>query len=204
MSLGRYLSPEPLLQDPRWVASELRRGRQVPAYAYAGNNPIANVDPNGLFFGPVIAFIAEWFGVGTAATVMVHGPTIAAGAAGVGGGLLAANLPSSGPGAPPMLLPAPGPGAAPSPSPGPVCGPGGGGGGDGFNCSDASLNAAWDRVLQTAGGFCREMSRWGHDFYIRCFRAELETQVFCDLLAQCGGPQAKPQFRNQSAWACGQ
>ncbi len=27
-ALGRYLSPEPLLQNPRWVASELRSGRR--------------------------------------------------------------------------------------------------------------------------------------------------------------------------------
>ncbi|MDP3500224.1 MAG: RHS repeat-associated core domain-containing protein [Myxococcales bacterium] len=47
-STGRYLSPEPLLQSPDWVASQLRSGRQVPSYSYAGNNPVANVDPNGL------------------------------------------------------------------------------------------------------------------------------------------------------------
>lgn len=43
----RYLSPEPLLQDPTWVASQLRSGRQVPAYGYALNNPVTVVDPNG-------------------------------------------------------------------------------------------------------------------------------------------------------------
>lgn len=45
---GSYLSPEPLLQDPTWVASQLRSGQQVPTYSYALNNPIAHIDPNGL------------------------------------------------------------------------------------------------------------------------------------------------------------
>lgn len=44
----QYLSPEPLLQSPDWVASQLRSGQQVPSYSYAGNNPVGNVDPNGL------------------------------------------------------------------------------------------------------------------------------------------------------------
>jgi len=44
---GRYLSPEPLLLSPRWVREELSQGRLVPAYAYAGNNPIANYDSDG-------------------------------------------------------------------------------------------------------------------------------------------------------------
>ena len=45
---GRYLSPEPLLQNPRWVARQLQRGRQVPGYSYALNNPITNIDRDGL------------------------------------------------------------------------------------------------------------------------------------------------------------
>ena len=47
-SIGRYLSPEPLLQEPTWVASELQEGHQVPAYSYARNNPVAYIDPDGL------------------------------------------------------------------------------------------------------------------------------------------------------------
>ena len=48
-SLGRgYLSPEPLLQNPAWAASQLRSGRQVLAYGYGGNNPVVMIDPNGL------------------------------------------------------------------------------------------------------------------------------------------------------------
>lgn len=48
-STGRYLSPEPLLQDPTWVKEELKLGAQVAAYAYASNNPVVNSDPSGLF-----------------------------------------------------------------------------------------------------------------------------------------------------------
>ena len=44
----KYLSPEPLLQDPSWVAGELQSGYQVPAYSYARNNPVRYVDPTGL------------------------------------------------------------------------------------------------------------------------------------------------------------
>jgi RHS repeat-associated protein len=47
-STGRYLSPEPLLQNPRWVVAQLQQGHQVSAYGYANNNPIVYVDPNGL------------------------------------------------------------------------------------------------------------------------------------------------------------
>lgn len=42
-----YLSTEPLLQDPTWVASELQSGQQVPTYSYARNNPVSLADPAG-------------------------------------------------------------------------------------------------------------------------------------------------------------
>jgi RHS repeat-associated protein len=45
---GRYLSPEPLLQDPSWVIWQHLNGKQTPAYAYAWNNPLRYVDPTGL------------------------------------------------------------------------------------------------------------------------------------------------------------
>lgn len=45
----KYLSPEPMLQDPPWVASELKGGRSVVPYAYGNNNPSTNTDPSGLY-----------------------------------------------------------------------------------------------------------------------------------------------------------
>jgi hypothetical protein len=51
--MRQYLSPEPLLQSPSWVASQLRLGRQVPSYAYALNNPIRYLDVDGLKPGDV-------------------------------------------------------------------------------------------------------------------------------------------------------
>ncbi|MCA2978706.1 MAG: hypothetical protein INH37_10505 [Myxococcaceae bacterium] len=45
---GRYLSPEPLLQDPLYVLGEHLAGFTTPSYAYARNNPPHFIDPNGL------------------------------------------------------------------------------------------------------------------------------------------------------------
>lgn len=45
--LRRYLSPEPLLQEPRYVQGMARRGLPIPSYAYAGNSPLSYVDPDG-------------------------------------------------------------------------------------------------------------------------------------------------------------
>lgn len=45
---GRYLSPEPLLQDPWWIVSMATEGKSPPAYAYALNNPIRYVDRTGM------------------------------------------------------------------------------------------------------------------------------------------------------------
>ena len=47
--ISQYLSPEPLLQDPSWVAGELQAGHDAPAYAYARNDPIGHSDPTGRF-----------------------------------------------------------------------------------------------------------------------------------------------------------
>lgn len=45
--MSRYLSPEPLLQDPAYVSAMAERGMSVPTYAYALNNPQRYVDPDG-------------------------------------------------------------------------------------------------------------------------------------------------------------
>ena len=41
---ARYLSPEPLLQDPKYVATMAAAGHSVPTYSYALNNPVRYVD----------------------------------------------------------------------------------------------------------------------------------------------------------------
>ncbi|MCY1078983.1 RHS repeat-associated core domain-containing protein [Archangium lansingense] len=46
--IGRYLQPEPMLVNPRFVVGMARRGFGAPAYAYAVNNPVNYVDPDGL------------------------------------------------------------------------------------------------------------------------------------------------------------
>lgn len=136
---GSYLSPEPLLQSPTWVTSQLRRGRQVPAYSYALNNPIRYVDRNGLnpgaaaagfYFVPWSSAAAAAAGWGAAAASV--GAT-AAGAA-VGAGVFAAanagigmfhdppaGIPYPPVGAPALPHPADEPGVGDVPIPAPVC-----------------------------------------------------------------------------------
>jgi RHS repeat-associated protein len=47
--LGRYLQPEPVLQEPAYQSGTAKTGRSLPSYAYALNNPISTTDPDGLF-----------------------------------------------------------------------------------------------------------------------------------------------------------
>lgn len=58
MGSRKYLSPEPLLQDPGWVGRELKAGNQVPVYGYALNNPILYADPDGRWAG-VLRFLVK-------------------------------------------------------------------------------------------------------------------------------------------------
>ncbi|WP_410477871.1 RHS repeat-associated core domain-containing protein [Myxococcus sp. MxC21-1] len=46
-SIGRYLQPESLLEDPEFVKGMAQRGLSTPAYGYALNNPMHFVDPTG-------------------------------------------------------------------------------------------------------------------------------------------------------------
>ena len=46
---GRYLQPEPLLQEPDFIARSARLGEAVPSYAYSGNNPVRFIDADGLY-----------------------------------------------------------------------------------------------------------------------------------------------------------
>lgn len=80
---SRYLSPEPLLQNPRWVKRMAKRGYSTPTYAYALNNPIRYTDRDGLMPGGAL-----WWPAAEAAGPLL-GPLVATGvgygmAAGVG------------------------------------------------------------------------------------------------------------------------
>ncbi|WP_141323142.1 RHS repeat-associated core domain-containing protein [Myxococcus sp. AB025B] len=48
-SIGRYLQPEPILQNPIFVQKRALEGMSVPAYAYANNNALYFTDTNGLY-----------------------------------------------------------------------------------------------------------------------------------------------------------
>lgn len=47
-SIGRYLSPDPILLYPEEVVAAAAVGTTYPAYSYASNNPIMFTDPEGL------------------------------------------------------------------------------------------------------------------------------------------------------------
>lgn len=46
-TIGRYISPEPLLMSPQWVAWSVKPGRSVGMYAYVLGNPMFYRDPDG-------------------------------------------------------------------------------------------------------------------------------------------------------------
>lgn len=76
---GSYLSPEPELEDPNFAMERALVGRGTPMYAYASNNPVNRIDPNGrLDFGG---------GAGAAVGGAVGGTSGAAAGAAVGAGL---------------------------------------------------------------------------------------------------------------------
>jgi RHS repeat-associated protein len=65
-SLGRYLSPEPLLQSPGFVRARLRSGQNVPTYAYAQNSPQRYVDRTGLWTQVLVTIdSSSGIGIGT-------------------------------------------------------------------------------------------------------------------------------------------
>ncbi len=53
-SIGRYLGPDPLAYEPGYLLKKAGAGQSVPVYAYAGNNPIGNIDPDGRQDGPAV------------------------------------------------------------------------------------------------------------------------------------------------------
>ena len=57
--LGRFLSPDPIIQVPEFTQS-------YNGYSYALNNPLSYKDPNGESFILVAAIIGGWIGLGTA------------------------------------------------------------------------------------------------------------------------------------------
>jgi RHS repeat-associated protein len=57
---GRYLSPEPLLQNPQPYIGFARKGLSLPPYAYAGNNPTSAIDSDGRVWWIPLALAGLW------------------------------------------------------------------------------------------------------------------------------------------------
>jgi hypothetical protein len=161
-----YLSPEPLLQNPNWVAFELQGGHHVPSYSYAGNNPISNIDPDGLYkrqlftiLRPLIRYLPP-----TVVTVLDQ-PIFPWEASPLGDGTLNYT-----PG------PSPTPPAPPAP---PVCGPGGGGGG---RCTSAFINEVERQAAVMAAMSCAHLPS---EQVVPCYRNYFAA--WCDLMRECTG-----------------
>jgi RHS repeat-associated protein len=163
---GRYLSPEPLLQDPDWVMSELQSGYQVPAYSYARNNPIAYTDPTGLYVPPgfpVAPFTPSGTGLPT------HGQPGAQPQTPPWRRTMNPNLPrptrSNDPLPPPRI---------PRSRTPQVCF-------DSASNNCGSLPARWQDTLRAMLAACPR-----NDGFIECARQLPIAQVFCDLAEECG------------------
>lgn len=59
---GRYLAPDPMLQTPNWIAVRASRGVTSPAYSYARNNPLANIDTDGREDEPAPGCLDRYWG----------------------------------------------------------------------------------------------------------------------------------------------
>lgn len=120
-----YLSPEPLLQEPSYVTTMAQSGLSVPTYAYALNNPLRYVDPDGRD-AAAAAVQAGSRGLTGVASTLLSG---LGSALGVLGGLWPSPLGNGTFPYTPGPAPSPSPSPSPTPSPGPQC-IGGNGGGD--------------------------------------------------------------------------
>ena len=162
----KYLSPEPLLQSPAWVMSELQSGYQVPAYSYARNNPIAYTDPTGLYVPPgfpVAPFTPSGTGLPT------HGQPGAQPQTPPWRRTMNPNLPrptrSNDPLPPPRI---------PRSRTPQVCF-------DSASNNCGSLPARWQDTLRAMLAACPR-----NDGFIECARQLPIAQVFCDLAEECG------------------
>lgn len=67
-SVGRYLAPDPYLQDASYPVTQAMQGQSINPYSYASNNPIGHTDPTGNMTGVDDVTI----GVAAAATFAVY------------------------------------------------------------------------------------------------------------------------------------
>jgi RHS repeat-associated protein len=68
---GRYLGPEPILLNPKYVQHTAKQGHSVPMYDYALGNPLANTDPTGRVAGVDDAAVATAAAAAAAAALAV-------------------------------------------------------------------------------------------------------------------------------------
>lgn len=115
---NRYLSPEPMLQRPRWLRRAAKRGTSTPTYGYAYNNPLRYTDRTGLFGEGAAEF--PWWTVPPLAGAAAQAAGEAAGVVGAGAVVVGAvGLTGMVLGVGPHQFPDPGAGV-PSPRPRPA------------------------------------------------------------------------------------